>query len=59
MIGSKKPLGSAMLGSKMPLGKKMLGSKMPLLDIMDQKTVGANAVDKVVSSGLERRVLKR
>ena len=59
MIGSKKPLGSAMLGSKMPLGKAMFGSKMPLLDIMDRKTVGAKAVDKIVSSGLERRVLKR
>jgi len=59
MLGTKKPLGNAMFGSKMPLGKAMFGSKMPLLDIMDRKQIGANAVDKKISSGLERRVLKR
>ena len=59
MLGTKKPLGNAMFGSKMPLGKAMFGSKMPLLDIMDRKSIGANAVDKKISSGLERRVLKR
>jgi|Laugrespbdmm15sd_2_1035082.scaffolds.fasta_scaffold120492_2 hypothetical protein len=60
MFGSKKPLGRMMIGSKMPLGKMMFGSKSPLMDKVYSVKMGASPdVEKKVSSGLERRVLKR
>jgi hypothetical protein len=58
MLGYKKPLGKMMLGHKKPLGKMRLGSKMPLMDRPVAKMV-EEALQRKVSGGLERRVLKR
>ena len=58
MIGYKKPLGKAMMGYKMPLGMSRLGSKTPLIERPAVKRV-AEALEKKISSGLERRILKR
>lgn len=58
MIGYKKPLGKAMMGYKMPLGMSKLGYKTPLIERPAVKQV-AEALAKKISSGLERRVLKR
>jgi hypothetical protein len=58
MLGYKKPLGKAVMGFKMPLGKARLGMKLPMLDGPMGKQV-ADAVEKKIVSGLERRVLKR
>jgi hypothetical protein len=58
MIGYKQPLGKAMMGFKMPLGKMRLGSKVPLLERPVARQV-AEALQKKISSGLERNVLKR
>ena len=58
MIGYKQPLGKAMIGYKMPLGRGMLGHKMPLILRPAMKNV-EEALQKKVSGGLERRVLKR
>ena len=58
MIGHKMPLGKAMMGHKMPLGKAMMGNKMPLLQRPVAKMV-EEALQRKVSGGLERRVLKR
>jgi hypothetical protein len=58
MIGYKKPLGKAMMGFKMPLGKNQLGFKMPLLEKAVARKV-ADVVEQKISSGLERRILKR
>ena len=58
MIGFKKPLGKSMLGYKKPLGKMRIGSKMPLMDRPVAKMV-EEALQRKVSGGLERRVLKR
>jgi hypothetical protein len=60
MFGTKKPLGRMMMGSKMPLGKVMFGSKSPLMDKVYSVKMGSSPdTEKKVSSGLERRVLKR
>jgi len=58
MIGYKMPLGKAMMGHKKPLGKSMMGHKMPLLERLTAKKVD-EALQRKVSGGLERRVLKR
>lgn len=58
MIGHKQPLGKSMLGHKMPLGKLRIGSKVPLLDRPAARQV-AEALQRKVSAGLERNVLKR
>lgn len=58
MLGYKQPLGKTMMGHKMPLGKMRIGSKMPLLDRPVAKMV-EEALQRKVSGGLERRVLKR
>jgi hypothetical protein len=58
MIGYKQPLGKQMLGFKMPLGKMRLGSKIPLLERPMGRQV-AEALERKVSGGLERRILKR
>lgn len=58
MIGYKQPVGKAMMGFKMPLGKSRIGSKMPLMMNPIMKQVG-EALNKKVSAGLERNVLKR
>ena len=58
MFGYKLPLGKAMLGHKMSLGKMHMGSKMPLLEVSVMKQM-EDPLMKKVSSGLERRVLKR
>jgi hypothetical protein len=58
MIGYKMPLGKAMMGHKMPLGKMRISGKMPLLDRPAAKQV-AEALQRKVSAGLERNVLKR
>lgn len=58
MLGYKQPLGKAMMGHKMPLGKMRIGSKVPLLERPAAKQV-AEALVRKVSSGLERRILKR
>jgi hypothetical protein len=58
MIGHKMPLGKAMMGHKMPLSKSMIGNKMPLLQRPVAKMV-EEALQRKVSGGLERRVLKR
>lgn len=58
MIGHKKVLGKAMMGHKMPLGMSRLGSKVPLLQRPMMKQV-EQALERKVSGGLERRVLKR
>ena len=47
-----------MLGHKMPLGRGMLGHKLPLLSRPTMRKV-EEALEKKVSGGLERRVLKR
>jgi len=59
MIGYKKPLGESMLGHKKALGKMQMGSKMPLLEVPEMKEMAENGSINKVSSGLERRVLKR
>ena len=59
MLGTKKSLGRMMMGSKMPLGKMMFGSKAPLMDKMYSARIGEPLVGNKMSSGLERRVLKR
>lgn len=58
MIGYKQPLGKAMMGHKMPLGMSRFGSKVPLLERPKMKQV-EQALERKVSGGLERRVLKR
>jgi hypothetical protein len=58
MIGYRQPLGKSMMGHKMPLGKMRIGSKMPLMDRPVAKMV-EEALQRKVSGGLERRVLKR
>ena len=58
MLGHKQPLGKAMMGHKMPLGKAIMGYKMPLVLRPAMKKV-EEALQKKVSGGLERRVLKR
>jgi hypothetical protein len=58
MIGYKQPLGKAMIGHKMPLGKVRIGSKIPLLERPMMKQM-EQALERKVSGGLERRVLKR
>ena len=58
MIGYKKPLGKAMMGHKMPLGMHRFGGKVPLLERPAAKQV-AEALQRKVSAGLERRILKR
>jgi hypothetical protein len=58
MIGHKQPLGKSMMGHKMPLGKMRIGNKMPLLDRPAARQV-AEALQRKVSAGLERNVLKR
>jgi hypothetical protein len=58
MIGHKMPLGKSMMGHKMPLGKLRIGNKVPLLDRPAAKQV-AEALQRKVSAGLERNVLKR
>lgn len=58
MIGYKMPLGKAMMGHRMPLGKMRIGSKMPLLERLTAKKVD-EALQRKISGGLERRVLKR
>ena len=58
MIGHKQPLGKSMMGHKMPLGKMRIGNKMPLLDRPAARQV-AEALQRKVSGGLERNVLKR
>lgn len=57
MIGQKTPLGKAMIGHKMPLSMSRLGSKLTPMVRGSMKPV--NEVVKNVSSGLERRILKR
>jgi hypothetical protein len=57
MLGMKKPLGRAMIGHKMPLSMSRLGSK--LTPMVRGAMKPANEVVKNVSSGLERRILKR
>jgi len=52
------PLGKAMLGHKMPLGKSQMGHKMPLVQRPVARMV-EEALQRKVSGGLERRVLKR
>jgi hypothetical protein len=58
MIGHKQVLGKSMMGHKMPLGKLRIGSKVPLLDRPAARQV-AEALQRKVSAGLERNVLKR
>jgi hypothetical protein len=58
MIGYKMPLGKAMMGHKMPLGKVRFGNKIPLLERLTSKKVD-EALQRKISGGLERRVLKR
>jgi hypothetical protein len=58
MIGHKQPLGKSMMGHKMPLGKLRIGNRVPLLDRPAAKQV-AEALQRKVSAGLERNVLKR
>lgn len=58
MIGHKQVLGKSMIGHSMPLGKMRIGGKVPLLDRPAMKQV-AEALQKKVSGGLERNVLKR
>jgi hypothetical protein len=58
MLGHKMPLGKAMLGHKMPLGKAQMGHKMPLVQRPVARMV-EEALQRKVSGGLERRVLKR
>jgi hypothetical protein len=58
MLGHKMPLGKAMLGHKMPLGKSQMGHKMPLVQRPVARMV-EEALQRKVSGGLERRVLKR
>jgi hypothetical protein len=58
MIGHKQPLGKSMMGHKMPLGKMRIGGRVPLLDRPAAKQV-AEALQRKVSAGLERNVLKR
>ena len=58
MLGFKKPLGKSMLGYKKPLGKMRIGFKMPLMDRPVAKMVD-EALQRKVSGGLERRILKR
>jgi len=53
----KKPLGRAMLGHKMPLSMSRIGGKMNPMVRGTMKPV--TDVVKNVSSGLERRILKR
>ena len=57
MLGMKKPMGRAMIGYKMPLSMSRLGSKLnPMVrGAMKPSSEGV----KNVSSGLERRILKR
>jgi hypothetical protein len=59
MLGTKKPLGKAMIGSRLPLGKNMFGSKSPLMDMVYSEKMREPVADKKISSGLERLVLKR
>jgi hypothetical protein len=58
MLGHKMPLGKAMMGHKMPLGKAQMGHKMPLVQRPVARMV-EEALQRKVSGGLERRVLKR
>ncbi len=58
MIGHKQPLGKSMMGHKMPLGKLRIGGRVPLLDRPAARQV-AEALQRKVSAGLERNVLKR
>jgi hypothetical protein len=58
MLGYKMPLGKAMLGHKMPLGKARMGHKMALVQRPVARMV-EEALQRKVSGGLERRVLKR
>ena len=58
MLGHKMPLGKAMMGHKMPLGKVQMGHKMPLVQRPVARMV-EEALQRKVSGGLERRVLKR
>lgn len=57
MLGMKKPLGRAMIGYKMPLSMSRIGSK--LTPMVRGAMKPAAEVVKNVSSGLERRILKR
>jgi hypothetical protein len=57
MLGMKKPLGRAMIGHKMPLSMSRIGSKLNPMVRGAMKP--ATEVVKNVSSGLERRILKR
>ena len=47
-----------MMGHKMPLGKARFGSKVPLLERPMMRQV-EKALERKVSAGLERNVLKR
>ncbi len=58
MIGHKQALGKSMMGHKMPLGKMRIGGRVPLLDRPAARQV-AEALQRKVSAGLERNVLKR
>lgn len=58
MIGHKMPLGKSMMGHKMPLGKLRIGGRVPLLDRPAARQV-AEALQRKISAGLERNVLKR
>jgi hypothetical protein len=58
MIGHKQVLGKSMLGHKAPLGKMRIGNKVPLLERPAMRQV-AEALQRKVSAGLERNVLKR
>jgi hypothetical protein len=58
MIGHKQVLGKSMMGYKMPLGKMRIGNKVPLLERPAMRQV-AEALQRKVSAGLERNVLKR
>jgi hypothetical protein len=58
MIGYKKPLGKAMMGHKKPMGMHRMGMKAPLVERPTARMV-ADALQRKVSGGLERRVLKR
>jgi len=58
MIGYKKPLGKAMMGHKKPMGMHRMGHKVPLVERPTARMV-ADALQRKVSGGLERRVLKR
>lgn len=58
MIGYKTPLGKQLMGHKMPLGSVRFGNKIPLLQ-RPTKAVVAEALQRKVSGGLERNILKR